>query len=286
MVIRLEEERPTHFGPVETVEIDGSEDPVNRTVELLPAVRVRGRLDDSVPRPVKNGRVKVETINAGLSWDEINWFSWAEVNEDGTFVIEEWPANQPIQLIALCDGFIAKSGEKPAMVKPERAVEGRLRPQVFMKPGEAELVVEMTPLIACNIQVVNGFGKPVQGADIVSAPNVSWWNGGSQIYGWPLVSSTQLLLPGKYERLDGEGIHAQPFKGTTDEDGRLTLGLPVGRESLWAVSKRYQLPINAGRRMHGLEIAADKPVNATLVLQPRGLDVLGDWEDLCGFVFG
>lgn len=116
MLLKLVDGGTTHFSSVENVEIDGQKDVLRREVELLPAVQVRGSLSDNVPRPVKNGRVKVETISEGLSGDEINWFTWAEVEDDGTFVIDQWPSNVPLQLIALCDGFIAKSGEKPMMV--------------------------------------------------------------------------------------------------------------------------------------------------------------------------
>lgn len=155
-----------------------------------------------------------------------------------------------------------------------------------MEPSESECVVDMTPLVSCNIEVVNGFGKPVQGAMVAAGPNIYWWNGGSQIYGWPLVSATQMLLTGKYEMKDGEGIHAQPFKSESDENGRLTIELPVGKARLWASSKRYQLPIKMGSREHTLKVAAGEPIEVKLTLQPKGLDVLGDWEDLCGFVFG
>ena len=284
MLLKLDDDRPTHFSAIETVEIQGGEGTIKRVVELLPAARIRGKLSDNVPRPIKQGRVKIETIPNG--YDGVTWFDWAEVDGDGTFAIEGWPATEPIQLIALCDGFIAKSGERPPMVDPKHDRSNLQRAQVFMEPSESELVVEMTPLVDCRVKVVNGFGKSVQGAMVAAGPNIFWWNSGSQIYGWPLVSAGQLLLTGKYEREDGEGIHAQPFKGTTDDEGNVTIQLPAGRRTLWAGSKRYQLPIKMGRRRHRIEVAAGEPIDLKLTLQPIGLDVLGDWEDLCGFVFG
>jgi len=41
-----------------------------------------------------------------------------------------------------------------------------------------------------------------------------------------------------------------------------------------------------GRRQRKIFVGRDKPVVEQLVLQPKGLDCLGDWEDLCGLVFG
>jgi len=286
MFIRLDNETPTHFSPVEHVEIDGSERVIKRNVKLFPAVHVRGQFSANVPRPVRNGRVKVETISDGESWDEVCWFDWAKVDEDGTFVIESWPKDQPMQLIALCDGFIAKSGTRPPMVKPERAGGGYLRAQVFMTPDASAITVDMAPMVICNIEAVNGFGKPLADVDAATNPNVGWWNSGSQIYCWPLVTAAQLLLTGKYENKDGDDTFGQPFRGKTDEQGKLSLELPVGGTHLWASHERYQLPVKSGSRYQGVRVDAGKPLNLKLVMQPKGLDVLGDWEDLCGLVFG
>ncbi len=286
MFIRLDDETPTHFSHIENVEIDGSEAVIKQEVELLPGVRVRGEFSDNVPRPVRNGRVKVQTISDGETWDEVVWFTWAKVAEDGTFVIESWPKDEPMQLVALCDGFIAKSGKKPPMVKPERAGGGYLRAQVFLNPDASVVTVEMTPMAICNIEAVNGFGRPIKDVDTAANPNIGWWNGGSQIYCWPLVNGAQFLLTGKYEIKDGDGIFAQPFRGKSDEKGRLSMELPVGATDLWAGNKRYQLPVNLGSRYQPVNVDAGKPLNLKLVMQPKGLDLLGDWEDLCGLVFG
>ena len=73
-----------------------------------------GRLSDNVPRPVRNGRLKTETLDpAGADNDRVSWFSWTSIQPDGTFTIEGWPADEPLQLIALCDGYIAASGIAP-----------------------------------------------------------------------------------------------------------------------------------------------------------------------------
>ena len=61
-----------------------------------------------------NGHIKIETLNpADAERNRVTWFSWAPTNSDGTFVIEDWPADEPMQLIALCDGYIATSGKAP-----------------------------------------------------------------------------------------------------------------------------------------------------------------------------
>lgn len=286
MFMRIEGDSITHFSAIESFEIDGSERVIKKQVELIPAEPVHGKLSDSVPRPVVNGRVKVQTISEGLSWEEISWFDWAKVEEDGTFVVEAWPHGQPMQLAALCDGFIGKAGEQPLMVPDSRAQGAYLRPQVFLKPHTEEVVVEMETMSVCRIQVENAFGKPLEKVIAAANPNIGWWNGGAQIYGWPLVSGAEFMTTGVYNRERTEGIYAAPFRGESDEDGVILIELPVGGVNLWVANKRYQLPAKLGDRSTRVNIERDKSVQLSLVLQPKGLDVLGDWEDLCGLVFG
>ena len=173
MFLQLDGNQVSHFSQTLNFEIDSSVDVIKKKVELEPAVQVKGQLSENVPRPIRNGRIKVNSISPGKSWDEIQWFDWTEINSDGSFAIN-WPANTPIQLIALCDGFIATSGKKPEMVPQSRAGGGYHRPQVFMTPALKSLTVDMTPLVACSFEVENGFGKKLEGVEATAYPNVGW----------------------------------------------------------------------------------------------------------------
>ncbi len=286
MFVRLDGDTITHFSAIEDIEIDGTEKLIKKSVELVPAVTIRGKLSDEVPRPVISGRVKFQTITDGRSWDEISWFDWAQIEEDGSFVIDAWPKGEPMQLTALCDGFCAKNGEKPPMVTPERARGSYMRAQVFLEPENSEITVEMEPMSSCRIEVNNAFGKKLSGVTAGANPNIGWWNGGSQIYCWPLVGGVEFLKTGKYNRDRKDGIHTQPFSGKTDEDGFVTIQLPARKTNLWIGNERYQLAAKAGRRSRRIEVEQAKSMSLEFVLQPKGLDVLGDWEDLCGLVFG
>ena len=286
LLVRLDGQKPTHFSPIVKLDIDPAQGVLRKEIQLAPAATVQGRLSDNVPRPVRNGRVKVSTIGRGDSWNEVTWTTWAKVEEDGTFVLESWPVDQPIQLIALCDGFYAESGEKPAMVTPGRARGRHLRAQVFMKPVESEVVVRMTPSVDCHIETRDAFGKPVSDVIVASSPNVGWWNGGSQIYCYPLIRSAEWLATGKYELDSQEGLFAIPFRGKSDERGKTVLQLPPGRFLLDAYNEKYQMPIKVGRRSERIAVGTDGAMDIKLVMQAKGLEVLGDWEDLCGLVFG
>lgn len=66
----------------------------------------------------------------------------------------------------------------------------------------------------------------------------------------------------------------------------MTIQLPVGSARVWVGNERFHLAATMGDRSKGLKVELDSPPDLKLVLQPKGLDVLGDWEDLCGLVFG
>ena len=166
MLFQIDEKKVTHFSPIQIFDVAASPEPIQMDVEMLPALPIRGRLSDNVPRPIHNGRVKLSTIGDGNSVDTVEWFDWAPIAADGTFVINGWPQNEPAQLIALCDGFIARNGEAPAMVPPERAKGGYLRAQVFLEPQASEILVEMTPMVRCRFECKNAFDKPLQNINL------------------------------------------------------------------------------------------------------------------------
>ena len=286
MLVRVDGYKATHFSEVQDLEVVASEEPIQLEVKIQPALPIRGKLSDNVPRPVRNGRVKLESIGDGDSWSGVEWFDWAQVATDGTFVIDAWPQNEPVQLIALCDGYIAANGKAPAMVPPERATGSGLRAQVFMEPQVSEIVVDMAPMVRCRFECKNAFDKPLPDIEVASWPNIRWWNSGSQVYCTRLVDPINFLKGGKYESSGDAKQIPQSFRGMTDASGMVEIDLPAGHASVSTNSDRYQLAARGGRRSRKMFVGREKPVLEQLVLQPKGLDCLGDWEDLCGLVFG
>jgi hypothetical protein len=122
LVVRLEGERATHFSPMIDLDLVAGE-AARPIVALSPGTRLVGRLSSNVPRPIKNGRIKAETLPRDAQQPYVEWFTWAPVAEDGSFVIDSWPASEPIQLIGMCDGFVARSGTAPPEFKRPRLAE-------------------------------------------------------------------------------------------------------------------------------------------------------------------
>jgi hypothetical protein len=217
----------------------------------------------------------------------VGWHGWAPIRADGTFTIDGWPADEPLQLIALCDGHIATSGEAPAVVENPRDPKNDpfQRPQVFNASSSEPIDVAMQPLVHCVATALDGDNEPVAGVKVVSWPNVGWWNEGSQIYCDPLVRGERLLRERDYQKAVDEAF-PYPFEAVTDAEGKALLELPDGNEDLAVESEVYELPVFLGRRSVDITLAHGKVTETTLRLQPRGTEKLGEWDKLAGVVFG
>lgn len=282
--------RATHIGPC--VHFESEPGKVERFVaQLKPTVRLTGRFSDVAPRPVRNGRVVFNSLADAPGVDGVTWFSWAPVAENGTFVIEDWPADDPVQVTALCDGFRAASGVAPPVVKPAPKPDPFLRPQAFLPQAFAQsLTVDMTPLVRCEVVVVDAHGRPVAGAEIGSYPNVQWWNGGSNVYCRPWVSSvSKALAANDYQidnRLPREALPTRPFYAVTDAAGRVMLELPEGKQYLYLESTTHELPVVRGDRHRRILVISGAPMLMRLAAQPKGIELQGDWDKLSGVMFG
>ncbi len=282
--VRLDGAIPTHFSRIEEVVVDVAKGPIKHEVTLESAVSFRGKLSDNVPRPVKNGRIKLSTIKHDAKPQyAMGWFTSTKVNEDGTFEVESWPKDSPVQLTAFCDGFIATASEKPPMFAEERSRDGVLRPQVFMQPQNSEITIEMTPLANCRINAKDAFGNPLPGIVAHASPMAGWWNSGNSIYGAVGLKAGEVLQAGKHER--GK-FSPGPIGGTTNEDGFVELGLPAITQQLWMRNDRWQMSGGFDGRGMKIEVAEAGTMNVDVVMHPVGLKVLGDWRDLVALTFG
>ncbi|MEM9644533.1 MAG: hypothetical protein AAF989_06035 [Planctomycetota bacterium] len=287
LIVRLSEGRATHFSQIVDLEpSEGSSETLD--VPMRPATVMHGNLATGNTRPIVDGRVVVQTLNPTQENSQrAGWYSWAEVERDGSFTIDSWPSGEAMQLIALTDTMIAASGEVPPEASQTQTDGDLLRPQVFRMNNHIEKrIVPMTPMIPWQIRVVDEEDQPVPGIEVASWPNVRWWNSGSQIYASALVRSEDGLLPQGKVSLPNKD-HRQPFFGTSDAEGMLTMNLPAGENGLALRSQFYELPIFMGFRH--VKIQGDdhsKNNEITLRVQPTGTEKLGDWDKLAGVVFG
>ena len=175
IVAKMEGDHVTHFSKIIDFEIL-TEGNSGMDVPLSPVVPMEGTLSAEVPRPVRNGRIKLETLSpSGASNGRVEWCSWVPIQPNGTFVIEAWPVGEKIQLIALCDGFIAKSGTAPVECENPRDPDKDPfdRPQVFDPNDRKSIMVEMTPTVKCIANVVDENDQPLAGVTIAACPKTA-----------------------------------------------------------------------------------------------------------------
>jgi hypothetical protein len=241
------------FSAIEILDLDdGMVEQVR--LRMLPAATVEGRLDAGVPRPVTGGIVVAEVINRhpdGDSGNSLQWRAWTRISEDGTFTLAPLPPGE-LQVIALCDGFIAASGLPPASEGPNAQVSPSFHcPQVFTAAEGANAIeLVMAPTADCEFRVVDPDGNPITDARVSFWPNTAWWGGGSQVYGWPLKGTIEWMTePDGDEPLDWTD---HPFTSVTDAEGMaLIRNLPARRQSYMISHDDWQLFNDETRRASG-----------------------------------
>jgi hypothetical protein len=285
LLVRLDGDKATHFSQIIDLDLEAGQG-LRQQVELQPAVRIVGKISDDVPRPVKNGRLKFEKLAKDQKRENVSWFSWAPIAEDGSFSIDRWPDGEPLQIIALAEGWMAASGKPPEVAPKPPEPDSFNRPQVFMPDQWPDGIrLQMTRLVRCEVETVDGEGQALAGIEVGSWPNVGWWNDGSQIYCSPLVRRESTLDSGDY-LAGASNEFGRPFNAISDAKGRADLELPQKPERLVATSNEYELPVDRGSRSKRVELAAGETAHVRLVMQPKGAERLGDWDKLAGVLFG
>ena len=301
LLAKVKRGRITHFSRIVDFVVDGEFDK-SVPIEMRAVRPIRGRLSNNVTRPVKNGRVSLRTLSKPNDDDDrVSYRTWCEIESDGSFEIAAWPTDEVIQAIALCDGFMAKSGGTPLgfdEVGPAMA-KAFYFPQVFdpqsddSASDDRPIIIEMVRRSEFEVSAVDEEGEPVAGVEIAASPNVAWWGGGSQIYGAFLIDGPSFFVDRRFESALDDGF-SDPFLGLTDRFGKVTLSLPSQhRERIEVMSDVYEIPVVLGRRSIVIETgdpavadtdAPDASVKITLL--PKGTERLGDWDDLVGVVYG
>lgn len=281
-VVRMIDDETTHFSRCQKVDV--REGTIHElTVSLLPPVQIKGKLSANVTRPVRHGRVIARTLPEDIHLQQTLWTDWTSIAEDGTFELKAWPSGERIQVIALCDGFIATPG-LPISKEIDDLEARRHRPHTF-EVGNAEIEIPMMPLASVTVTVTDAMNVPVRGLAVSASPNVHWWDNTSQIYAGYLVQGEKRIRDSNY-RGSKEGNFPDPFRGQTNSHGAVMLQLPPGIQHFDIVSDRYELPVDLGERSARHVIEMGQPMAISLQVQNKGTERLGDWDKLAGIVFG
>lgn len=193
--------RPLHSA-IEAFEVRPSER-VDLSIELHPARELAGKLDDSVPRPVRAGKVMLtlqETATDGSRvclWDLYE----ADVRADGTFTLQDLPRGRGY-VFALCRGHVAKRARAATLAEAgitlapgatkedeERAWRdfgdrAMLLQRAEVPAATAPFVIEMQPTGSVEVAVRMADGTPLADANVDVSPNVQIPGVGSILVPW------------------------------------------------------------------------------------------------------
>ncbi|HVU86384.1 MAG TPA: carboxypeptidase-like regulatory domain-containing protein [Pirellulales bacterium] len=270
MAVYAPDDGPVLFSDVQKVELDDGDHHQLR-MELKPGVRVEGRLTGSVERPVRQGRaIGVVIISNKEVEGNVQWRVAAKMRIDGSFVFESMPRGA-LQVIALCDGAVAESGDPPDFARDREKEQAAAfsRPQVFaLWEEQTRIFVKMAPSASCRVQVLDAAGAPIKGAECWFSPNVGWWHGGSQIYGGPFFSTIEYLkdqdIVRKYNHQD------ELFMARTDEQGEaLVANLPGGQCWMSVVHDEYRMPGPDRNRSQRVSLTSGQTAEVTVRMEAK-----------------
>ena len=170
---------------------------ISLDVTLKPGARIEGRLSDDVSRPVDNGWV-VAAIANGTELQDGFWSAAAQIDPNGTFVLESLPEGGDLELVAICDGWISQSHTSDE-IKAYAKQTGFSAPKydewlswsvysVFPRLYrlDAAVVEASVPVVQTSdvaVTVVDETGKPIPNARVGFSPNQCWFRGGSNHLG-------------------------------------------------------------------------------------------------------
>jgi beta-lactamase regulating signal transducer with metallopeptidase domain len=256
-------------------------------VEMKPGIRLEGRLDDTVPRPVKNGRVLISVrpkeFPAWTNYAEIDdtlkkypndypWKSYRPIAQDGTFVFESIPPGG-LDVIVHGDGFVSQNGGDFSQRNGSKLVKvpGFALPQPFSLVApttKIEIVTEPTATLEGTTKTKAG--KPVEGATVYVNPNVVRMNG---IFGDMRISSEEpfrkmALLPDV------------PYSATTDKDGfAMIRNIPASDRGIEVYADHFQVPLQEPKGWRDRYLRTTFSPGMTnefeLILEPKGADFIG-----------
>ncbi len=140
-------------------------------VPLGEGIPLRGRLDKTVARPVKNGVVLIRALppkgeKSGSTTAALA--DWTTIAPDGTFSFASLPAGD-VELFALCDGASSKVLASEVSDFPP----GKMGAQPLRFPiGNDEILVPMEDTSTFEAHVVDAEGKPVADARLFFRPAI------------------------------------------------------------------------------------------------------------------
>ncbi len=251
MIVKPQPDGATLFSGVLRLRVRPSQAVRVQNVRIKPGTQVTGKLSDNVPRPVKNGYVVTTTVPkpAGESSSPDNpslrWQQTSPISEDGTFELKSIPSSGKLQVIAFCDGWLAKT------VPAEKF---HVRGQLFdVTKDKMNVTVDMEETGTLEVTVTKPDGKPLSSGTLSSWPLQLLYKGPEMSLGQTgdtMQEVTNQLLPIEKQVMHLEAENTDlPFANQPVQNGKAILrGLPIHRPNLFELEhETYTLKSNVVR---------------------------------------
>lgn len=242
---------------------------------VKPGLRLAGKLDEYVTRPVTNGRVVLEVFSdaGSAGTDPLNWMAWQPVGPDGSFVFESLPPGR-VEIIALCDGFVSQNSPDDKRGNPRT-------PQLVQLDNEENMIaLRMEPTATCEITVIDDKGQPLEGAAVAFWPNIIWNKRGTTIFAEYLHNTEDFyrtgLRPDWTRMWDSK---ERLFHAISDKQGiAVVRNLPAFRQSFNVSHPQYEMPINRtsgnNDRQAKVDLQPGETSKTTVTMQKLGTELL------------
>jgi hypothetical protein len=238
-------------------------------VELKPGSSVRGRLDQTVPRPIHDGRVvaNVWPKNEAVSSSPPQWHAWTNIQSDGSFEIHSLPDGD-LELVAIGNGFVSTNGP------------GKFHfhyPQKYSLEGsDLDVVLGVEPTACLEVTVLNDQGKPLPDAHVSTWPNIRYGEWAATVIGEDCYNTTDLLQSAGKEEWPSKQWLNRParFMATTDLSGLAIIrNIPSEADVFTVEHQRFVLPaadtgFGQKRRQSAMALRPGQTNQVTVRLEP------------------
>lgn len=246
-------------------------------LELKPPAQFVGRLDDSVPRPVKNGHISAHVYSASPDEDAkcVTWEDSSRVAEDGTFSFAALPVGT-VEITAMCEGFVSSSPPRPGGF----AVVSYPQPFGLTGGETTHAEVKMEAAAVCEVTLTDAAGKPLSGVEVGFSPNVRLTPSFSTRFCSEGISSSTILAHWRDKGTPPPFVERKnQFAATSDARGVAVIrNLPArGQSALGVLSDQYELPTRT--KLNGetrVDLAPGKTQTVRLRLVPKGATPMKD----------
>gem|GEM_PF-636817 len=234
-------------------------------LELKPGIRLEGKIEASIPRPIQNGRVIISVrppqFPAHLDADRLHdehqrfgegvsfWTSHRRIEPDGSFVFESLPPGE-VDVVIVADGYVSKNG---GQARNRNGIVSFGVPQSFaLNRPTTQIEVLAEPTATVEVLVTSSSAKPLPGVQVSVNPNLIRMQTG--LFGFTRPSDEAPFIP----------VNLLPnpsYSATTDVNGRARLqNLPAFTQDLEIYHADYESPdLQKARSAHAKHPTSPDP---------------------------